>query len=115
MISGDGSLVAFQSEASDLVRPSGGGRDGRDINMVWDVFLRDRRRLATMRLSADEGDPWMEASGGPALAAFSPLVVFSSRHPTHPDDVASEFNAFLVRLQETALTRAPGRSDGGRP
>lgn len=97
-ISADGSLVAFQSEAADLVCTSRCPPHERDVNMVWDVFLRDRRRGVTMRISADDGDEWMEASAGAAIASSAPFLAFSSRHPLRSGHTAADSNAFLVKL-----------------
>jgi Tol biopolymer transport system component len=105
VISGDGSLVAFQSEAANLVCASRCPPQERDINMVWDVFVRDRRRGTTVRASADGDAEWMAPSGSPALAAFASVVAFSSRHPIAVSDVASEVNAYVTRLPGMVLTR----------
>jgi Tol biopolymer transport system component len=104
VISGDGSLVAFQSEAADLICESGCAPHERDINMVWDVFLHDRRRGTTVRVSADEGPEWMDPSGNPALAAFAPVVAFNSQHPIDGSAMAGGTNSYLVKLPAIELT-----------
>ncbi|HJZ75013.1 MAG TPA: hypothetical protein VKE51_24930 [Vicinamibacterales bacterium] len=90
MISGDGRTVAFQSLASDLVCIRRCTGSGRDINLVWDVFVwhRDSRRL--VRASADETGEWMEVSRRPMLDADGRVLIFSSRHPIEDADMSSD-------------------------
>ena len=92
-ISANGRFVAFQSEASDLVRPSD------DFNLLWDVFLFDRETRRVAWLSTDSDGPWMEASGGPAIDAAGEVVAFSSRHPTDPADSRNDFDLFVLTLK----------------
>jgi len=67
-VSHDGSTVAFQSLASDLLCIDHCDDDHRDINLVWDVFVHDRRTRHTIRASAGDGDEeWMESSRAPSL------------------------------------------------
>jgi len=70
-ISADGRIVAFYSDASNLV--SG------DTNGTWDVFVHDRSTGLTERVSVDssgaEGD---NGSYLPALSADAQVVAFSS-------------------------------------
>ena len=63
MISGDGRYVAFVSSATNLV--------AGDTNGQSDIFVRDRRRAATVRVSVSTG-------GGEATNR--------SIHPTISDD-----------------------------
>lgn len=71
-LSGDGWLVAFESQAPNLV--------GVDANGARDVFVHDRRSGETRLASAaPDGTPGDAASGEPALAATAPLIGFSSR------------------------------------
>lgn len=68
-ISGDGSVVAFSSPASNLVRG--------DRNEVTDVFVRDRGRGRTLRVSVGPG----EANGtseGSGISRDGRAVVFRS-------------------------------------
>jgi Tol biopolymer transport system component len=70
-ISGDGRLVAFSSDASDLV--SG------DYNGSEDVFLRDRAAGTTERVSVSHyGDQANNHSWAPAISADGYTVVFAS-------------------------------------
>jgi len=70
-ISADGNLVAFASDASNLV--------ASDRNGVTDVFVRDRAASTTTRVSVDsagiEGDG---ASDRPAISADGAFVAFES-------------------------------------
>ncbi|MBI4729560.1 MAG: PD40 domain-containing protein [Acidobacteria bacterium] len=70
-MSGDGRLVAFSSEASNLVRG--------DTNGVSDVFVRDLVRGTTVRVSvSSSGRQGNRASGQPAISADGRWVAFSS-------------------------------------
>lgn len=70
-LSGDGRLVSFHSQASDLV--------AGDANGLLDVFVRDLLAGVTVRSSVDVGggDPNGE-SGYPAISADGRSVAFSS-------------------------------------
>lgn len=95
-LSADGRLVAFQSEASDLVCGRCTART-EDINLLWDVFLFDRQTKVMTHLSADAAGGWMEASGGPSLDAGGEVVAFSSRHPINATDRKNDFDLFVIR------------------
>jgi TolB protein len=92
VISADGRFVAFQSEASNLVQ-------SEDINLLWDVFVFDRERGMTLRVSCDPDAGWMEPSAGPALDAAGAIVAFSSRHPTDVSDKKNDFDLFVATVQ----------------
>lgn len=96
-ISGDGRYVAFASEASDLMCVRRCTTQSQDWNLVSDVYLFDRIGDAMTRVSgAEEGaEPWWEASAGPAVDGLGNLVVFSSRHPVAPADLASDYDLFI--------------------
>ncbi len=93
-ISADGRFVAFQSEASNLV-------ESEDFNLLWDVFVFDRERTTTVRVSGDPDAGWMEPSGGPALDASGGIVAFSSRHPTDVSDKKNDFDLFVASVRPT--------------
>jgi Tol biopolymer transport system component len=78
-VSSDGSVVVFQSQASDLV-------GGDDFNLLWDVFRYERSNGAIVRISGDPDEVWMEPSIGPSLDASGSVIAFSSRHPTGAAD-----------------------------
>ena len=68
-LSGDGRLVAFESEADNLVEG--------DTNNIYDVFVHDRTTGHTTRVSvsSDGAQAW---GGNPALSADGRFVVFNS-------------------------------------
>ena len=94
-ISADGRYIAFQSEASDLICSQDCPATLEDINLLWDVFVFDRRAATVARVSGGAGAGWMEPSIAPALAAGGELIAFSSRHPTEPTDLKNDFDLFL--------------------
>ena len=94
-ISADGGVVAFQSQASDILCPGACDRATEDINLLWDVFLVDVRARRAARISGGTSGGWMEPSIGPAIDASGRFVVFSSRHPTEPSDRKNDFDLFL--------------------
>jgi len=70
-LNGDGSQVAFKSEAFNLV-PG-------DTNGVPDVFVRDRPAGTTQRVSVDSfGNQSNGLSGGPGMSADARFVAFAS-------------------------------------
>lgn len=97
-ISGDGRFVAFSSTAPDLVRG--------DTNGTADVFVRDRRRAITRRVSV--GSSGRQADGessAPAISASGRFVAFSSRATNlAPRDREARSDVF-VRHLETGRTR----------
>ena len=71
IIAPDGSFVAFRSAASTLT--------GGDTNGAWDVFIRDRGALTTIRVSVADNES--EANGNSNVTAVTPdgrYVVFES-------------------------------------
>jgi hypothetical protein len=95
VISHDGSLIAFQSLAGDLLCERKCAPPDRDINLVWDVFVHDRSSRLTTRVSAGGGEEWMEESRAPSMAGGGRIVVFSSRHPVGPGDVKHDEDLFI--------------------
>jgi Tol biopolymer transport system component len=96
-LSHDGSTVAFQSLASDLLCQDRCHIGQRDINLVSDVFVLDRRTGRTRRASADGGEEWMEGSRAPSLDDAGGVIVFASRHPLNDRDQAHDEDLY-VRL-----------------
>jgi len=95
VMSHDGSIIAFQSLACDLVCKGKCGPTERDINLVWDVFVHDGSNGLTTRVSSDDGEEWMEASRAPSIDASGRIVVFSSRHPVAPHDWKHDEDLFI--------------------
>ena len=86
-LSNDGSTVSFQSLASDLLCIDHCDAGQEDTNLVWDVFVHDRRTRRTTRVSADDdAEEWMESSRGPSLDGTGRVLVFGSRHPINGRD-----------------------------
>jgi Tol biopolymer transport system component len=96
VISADGRLVSFDSEANNLV--------AGDTNNALDVFLHDRRTGVTMRVSVDStGRQGNSSSTDAAISADGLMVAF---HSNASNLVAADSNdvtdAFLhVRFQDT--------------
>ena len=85
-LSADGRIVAFQSDASNLV--------ANDTNGAMDVFVHDRQSGTTERVSVNSsGAEKSGASDFPALSSDGRLVVFES---TATNLVAGDTNGFRV-------------------
>ena len=93
-VSGDGRVVVFQSEASDLICGTRCPLAERDINLVADIFRRDRQSGVTERISRGR-DPWMEPSLGPAVDRGGGVVAFASRHPVDENDDRHDYDLFV--------------------
>jgi hypothetical protein len=94
-ISADGGVVAFQSDASDLVCARQCGAAVEDINLLPDVFLFDRATAAVTLISGDRTGGWMAPSVAPALDASGRVVTFTSRHPIDASDDRNDFDLFV--------------------
>ena len=93
-ISDDGRFVVFQSEASDLICAGPCSGSDRDINLVADIFVRDRQSGLTRRVSRAR-EPWMEPSLGPAVDGTGAVIAFSSQHPTDATDDREDYDLFI--------------------
>jgi Tol biopolymer transport system component len=93
-LSGDGSVIAYQSLASNLLC-EGDCRD-RDINLVWDVYVYERSARRTTRGSADQTEEWMESSRGPSLNETGRVLTFASTHPSSVEDEEHGEDLFVV-------------------
>lgn len=94
-LSYDGTRVAFQSLASDLLCQRKCSVDEQDMNLVWDIFLRDRREGRTYRISTDASEEWMESSRGPSLDQAGRVLAFSSRHPRNIQDEQHDEDLYI--------------------
>src|SRR5438132_1318959 len=111
-LSVDGRLVAFQSDATNLVV--------RDTNGATDVFVHDRQTGTTERVSVASGGSQGDSfSAGPVLSADGRFVAF---HDTATNLVARDTNGatdVFVHDRQTGPTEratcAPGRPDGDGP
>jgi Tol biopolymer transport system component len=96
VISADGSIIAFQSLASNLVCMKRCADDERAINLVSDVYVLDRASGAMTRASRDaSGVEWMAPSRGPSLDHSGRVLTFSSRHPIDEADVEHDDDLFI--------------------
>jgi Tol biopolymer transport system component len=98
VVSGDGSVIAYQSLASNLLCDGKCGPSERDINLLWDVYAYDRPVRRTTRASSDGRQEWVEGSRGPSLDETGRLLSFTSRHPSSPRDDADDEDLFIRDL-----------------
>ena len=98
-LSADGSVLVFQSDASDLTCGPRCRAEDRDINLVSDIFAVDRVAGTIRRVSAGR-TAWMEPSIGPVVDGSGSVIAFSSRRPRHGRDDGDDYDLFV---------RAPGR------
>jgi Tol biopolymer transport system component len=96
----DGRYVAFVSMASDLVKDDG--------NTLPDVYLRDRKDDATVRVSAADGGDANGPSFAPAISARGTTVAFCSQASNlaaEDDDAVAD--AFVYDIKSGGITRVP--------
>ena len=105
VVSGDGSVIAYQSLASNLLCDDKCGPSERDINLLWDVYAYDRPVRRTIRASSGRREEWMESSRGPSLDETGRLLAFMSTHPSSPSDEGHGEDLFITRLGVTADER----------
>jgi Tol biopolymer transport system component len=95
-ISADGTVVSFQSDASDMTCTRRCAPEIRDINLVSDIFAFDVRTGVVHRVSTGRAS-WMEPSINPAVDGTGAVIAFSSRHPRDARDDGDDYDLF-VRL-----------------
>jgi Tol biopolymer transport system component len=107
-LSGDGRLVAFASQAWNLVPD--------DTNGASDVFLHDRATGATTRVSlADDGRQARADSHQPVLSGDGRFVTFrSDAWNLVPDDTNVRADVFLRDLSSGTVRRLSVTSQGGQ-
>jgi Tol biopolymer transport system component len=93
-MSSDGSVIVFQSDASDLTCGDRCSLADRDINLVADVFRYDSVSGTTRRVSQGRA-PWMESSIGPSVDGSGTVIAFSSRHPLDRADDRHDYDLFV--------------------
>src|SRR5207247_327255 len=105
-LSADGRLVAFQSDATNLV--------AGDTNGATDLFVHDRQTGTTERVSvASGGRQGNGFSAGPVLSADGRFVAF---HSTATNLVAGDTNGatdVFVRDRQTGTTERASVASGG--
>ncbi|HEV7862987.1 MAG TPA: hypothetical protein VGR20_09810, partial [Acidimicrobiia bacterium] len=109
-LSADGQIVAFASQASNLVAD--------DNNTAGDVFVYDRAKKAATRVSV--GPNGVEATGGdsysPALSADGRYVAFASdaTNLVGADDTNSATDVFVYDRQAKTTIRASVGPNGAQ-
>jgi len=105
-ISADGHLVAFASEADNLV--SG------DTNGSWDVFVKDLTTgLTTLASANSAGDQGNRGSSGPSISADGRLVAFASASGNLVNRLlVGSPNVYVKDLLTGDVTLASTDSDG---
>ena len=105
-LSFDGSVIAFQSLATNLLCEGKCPSSLEDINLLWDVFVHDRATNRTARMSGDGGDEWMETSRCPSIDGAGRMVAFGSWHPIGIGDAAHDEDLFIVRYPRSSVSTA---------
>jgi Tol biopolymer transport system component len=108
-LSHDGERIAYQSLAPDLLCDRKCKPGQADINLLWDVYVHDRRTGETLRASRDTAGDWMEYSRAPSLDASGRIVVFVTRHPTGDGDDGHDEDVIIATF---ALRATAGRGVG---
>jgi Tol biopolymer transport system component len=105
-ISADGRFVAFTSLAEDLVPD--------DDNHWSDVFVRDRLRKVTFRVSiGSRGGQGSEGSFAPAISADGRFAAFVSQAPDLvPDDFNFSWDVFVHGIESGVTERVSVDSAG---
>jgi Tol biopolymer transport system component len=104
-ISADGRFVAFLSSATNLV--------SNDTNRMPDVFVRDRGRGRTTRVSvSSSGRQAKMESGVPVISPDGRFVAFSSYSALVPGELAGVGQLFVRDLQAGTISLASRSSDG---
>lgn len=106
-ISDDGSLVAFSSDATNLVAD--------DTNSVRDVFVRDLEAGETTRVSVDsEGIEGTSESDSPDISPDGGSVAFISGGTLVEADTNGYTDVYVKTLSGGAIARANVASDGAQ-
>jgi Tol biopolymer transport system component len=100
-ISGDGTMVAFHSVATNLI--------AADTNATLDVFVRDLAADATARVSTtDTGAQAAGVSDAPSLNGDGSLTAFRSVAPLVPTDTNDTDDAYVVATDASLDTDRDG-------
>jgi Tol biopolymer transport system component len=97
-VSGDGAVIAYQSLASNLLCETRCDAADLDINLLWDVYVHDRRARHTTRVSRSQTDEWMDSSRGPSMDAAGRALAFASTQASSPDDRGHDEDLFIVGM-----------------
>ncbi|MEM7118570.1 MAG: hypothetical protein AAF614_39495 [Chloroflexota bacterium] len=116
VISGDGSLVLFQSQASNLV--------SNDTNSNTDIFIHALAAATTTRLSlSTAGAEGNGSSHNPAMSSDGRFVAFESRASNLVSGDSNNSDDIFVHDRDTGVTTrvsvatggAEGNDDSGQP
>ncbi len=101
----NGKLVVFQSTSSKLV-PG-------DTNNKFDIFLRNRKKGLTTRLSlASDGSQADEDCKDPSISANGRIVAFTTKAALVPEDTNGFEDVYAVDLKKGTIVRASVATDG---
>lgn len=103
----DGSQVAFDSAATDII-PG-------DTNGFVDVFLRQVNAGAVFRVSEVNAVAGNEGSTGPRISADGSTIVFTSYATNLVSGVQRVPQAYIYNVATSALTVVPASQDGQFP
>jgi hypothetical protein len=104
VLAAGGRVVAFVSDASDLMCADRCLDSLLDLNLVADVYLFDIVTDVVTRVSGTHGRaPWWEVSTGPSLDAAGRVIAYSSLHPIDSSDTAHDFDLFVEELPRQAV------------
>jgi Tol biopolymer transport system component len=115
VVSGDGKLVAFESAATNLEKPTVLGKT-TDTNKTRDVFVRDLIANTTTRVSVTtDGKQATGDSVRASISATGRYVAFQSEAPLQADDTNNKTDVYLHDLETKETTRVsigPGGAEG---
>jgi Tol biopolymer transport system component len=104
-LSSDGSVIAFQSIASNLDCSSRCGRDERDSNLLWDVFVHDRTTGRTRQ--ATTGADWLAGGRAPSLDAAGRVLALASMHAIDDGDETYDEDLYVLPARPAVQVRGP--------
>lgn len=112
IISGDGSAVAFESAARNLLPPALLNRPS-DTNRVRDIFVHDLESATTTRVSvASDGAQGMGDSVRPAISGDGQLVAFHTDAVLEPGDTNTARDVYLHDRSSGATVRVSRSTSG---
>jgi len=105
-ISGDGKLVTFSSNATNLI--------GTDANAERDIFVHNRSRGSTRRISVSSADEEADgSSGSPSISADGRYVAFESAAENLIANDSNNFVDVFVRDRKRQTTVRVSLTNGG--
>jgi Tol biopolymer transport system component len=94
VMSRDGSRIAFQTLASDLVHCDTCRRLAPDVNLLWDVLVQDARSMSIVPVTRDFDT--VTGSHGVVMDAAGTVLAYVSRQPRDASDVGEDADLFVV-------------------